>query len=1037
MLRRPTIEYTSAAGDNLNSGKTPDKPLASLQALLNRYQLGAGDIVYVDTGSYTLLQDVSFNANQSGTGNDPGQRITIQGATTAGDLTTLNRNNTGSDSAAINLAGGNYIAFRNLELTGGESGVREHGSSTSHDITFDSDTIDQNARDGAQFDYHSGYTSPYDILIENTKIFGQSSTALSFNTIEGVTLINNEIYNNGGGIWLNYTSQALVQGNVVHDNTQYGIYASDRYQSQPASLIADNRIFSNGLTYNYGPFGIQIEGDYITASDNTIVGQTGSGNVGLIVDDGATASGNVVSGNTTGVFAHDAGTTVTGNRIFENTTDGILLGRAGPVHVTANRIYSNGLGIGTTGFDSSSQALIDDNLIYLNSNGGIDLPGGIGSVIVGNTIDQPQDGAIRIEGGASKTTISDNILMGEQGSLLTITADSLSGLVTNYNLYYRGASGGATAATLGSAVYTTLADWRAADATRNANSKEGDPKFITPTGAGADNVLGGPDTALGGGADDNFTPGIGSPAIDAGDQSVLPATDVLGQPRHDDPATANTGSGQILSIGGYAPSDTGANAFSATGNAVLHGWSGAASYPLTFTLPFTFHYYDQTVTSVRLSSAGYIELDPNSSFAGAASPSVAALEAGSKIAPFWSNVDAVTGSDNIYADTSTAGQVKFTWIVRPTGAASTSQFSATLFADGSVQFDYGQNLTGLTPVIGLSGGSASTAVLAPNNGSTTLSNSHSIRFAPTGVVRQSYDDIGAVEFQGSSGDTVAPAIVSVSNLPSNGGKTAGVFTTVAIAFSEALDLTSATSPANFVLTRTDSGLTTAIVLTPAYDAAANTVVLTLAAPLADGSYQLEISPRGGLVDTAGKPLDAGSAYLRSFTVDRSANHAPQAGEIDVSATTAVSKPIMLTATDADGDPLTYTIISGPTHGTIGALDPTTHSFTYTSVDGFVGTDTIIYAVDDGHLGVTQASVVITVAAKVVLPVAITRHDRREAERGSRDPVRDAARQRQRSQWRDASFADGVESAARDGDVRSGYRVGRLHADRGVRRSRRL
>ena len=84
-----------------------------------------------------------------------------------------------------------------------------------------------------------------------------------------------------------------------------------------------------------------------------------------------------------------------------------------------------------------------------------------------------------------------------------------------YNLYYRGTNGVATLVSIGGTTYTTLAAWQAAQPTLNAGSLEGNPDFINP--AGADGILGGPDTALGGGLDDDFTPGKGSPAIDASD----------------------------------------------------------------------------------------------------------------------------------------------------------------------------------------------------------------------------------------------------------------------------------------------------------------------------------------------------------------------------------------------------------------------------------------------------------------------------------------------------------------------------------------
>ena len=42
--------FTTSTGNNANSGKSPDQPMASLAALLAAYDLDPGDVVHVDTG---------------------------------------------------------------------------------------------------------------------------------------------------------------------------------------------------------------------------------------------------------------------------------------------------------------------------------------------------------------------------------------------------------------------------------------------------------------------------------------------------------------------------------------------------------------------------------------------------------------------------------------------------------------------------------------------------------------------------------------------------------------------------------------------------------------------------------------------------------------------------------------------------------------------------------------------------------------------------------------------------------------------------
>ena len=68
--------YTTAPGNDANSGKSPNAPLASLQALLTAYTFQAGDIVYVDTGTYNLLNNLVLGPQDSG--------VTIEGPTGGG-----------------------------------------------------------------------------------------------------------------------------------------------------------------------------------------------------------------------------------------------------------------------------------------------------------------------------------------------------------------------------------------------------------------------------------------------------------------------------------------------------------------------------------------------------------------------------------------------------------------------------------------------------------------------------------------------------------------------------------------------------------------------------------------------------------------------------------------------------------------------------------------------------------------------------------------------------------------------------------------
>ena len=83
-----------------------------------------------------------------------------------------------------------------------------------------------------------------------------------------------------------------------------------------------------------------------------------------------------------------------------------------------------------------------------------------------------------------------------------------------------------------------------------------------------------------------------------------------------------------------------------------------------------------------------------------------------------------------------------------------------------------------------------------------------------------------------------------------------------------------------------------------------------------------------------------------------------------------STPITLVATDAENDPLTYTLISMPSNGTISNVD--LPRLTYQPNANFNGIDHLTYVASDGELSSDIATVGITIMAVNAPPVAIGR-----------------------------------------------------------------
>ena len=76
-------------------------------------------------------------------------------------------------------------------------------------------------------------------------------------------------------------------------------------------------------------------------------------------------------------------------------------------------------------------------------------------------------------------------------------------------------------------------------------------------------------------------------------------------------------------------------------------------------------------------------------------------------------------------------------------------------------------------------------------------------------------------------------------------------------------------------------------------------------------------------------------------------HAPLAKDQLVSATPDQPVTITLTATDEDGDALSFVILGPPAHGTLGAVDAKTGTVTYTPSQGWKGTDSLTFKAVDG------------------------------------------------------------------------------------------
>ncbi len=112
-------------------------------------------------------------------------------------------------------------------------------------------------------------------------------------------------------------------------------------------------------------------------------------------------------------------------------------------------------------------------------------------------------------------------------------------------------------------------------------------------------------------------------------------------------------------------------------------------------------------------------------------------------------------------------------------------------------------------------------------------------------------------------------------------------------------------------------------------------------------------------------LDGNPATV-NITVN-AVNDAPVANAQNVSTDEDTAQSITLTANDVDSDPLTYSVVAAPTHGTLSGTAP---NLTYTPSTNYNGADSFTFKANDGTVDSNIATINITVNAVNDAPVAV-------------------------------------------------------------------
>jgi hypothetical protein len=111
----------------------------------------------------------------------------------------------------------------------------------------------------------------------------------------------------------------------------------------------------------------------------------------------------------------------------------------------------------------------------------------------------------------------------------------------------------------------------------------------------------------------------------------------------------------------------------------------------------------------------------------------------------------------------------------------------------------------------------------------------------------------------------------------------------------------------------------------------------------------------------GSPFDLAYGSRSSIT-----NSAPQANGQNVFTNEDAPVNITLTGSDPDGNPLTYQVVTGPTHGILSGNAP---NLTYTPTSNYNGLDSFTFKTNDGQVDSAPSAVVITISPVNDAPVA--------------------------------------------------------------------
>ena len=217
-------EWCTAPGDDANDGAIPSRPKASVQSVLETYDLEPGDVVCIDTGAYTLTSDIEVTAQDGGSNSAP---VTFQGSPYG---VTIDRSDPSASARAWLLDHCEYVKITTAtsekypaaeqkwtRIIGGYYGVRVYYSDH---CTLSRLEVCSNENDGV-YAHESDYVTVRNCLIHSNGDAGLCLSSCDYDTLENLTVVANA----GAQIYLDWSIDSITLRNNIIWASGSGDYA--------------------------------------------------------------------------------------------------------------------------------------------------------------------------------------------------------------------------------------------------------------------------------------------------------------------------------------------------------------------------------------------------------------------------------------------------------------------------------------------------------------------------------------------------------------------------------------------------------------------------------------------------------------------------------------------------------------------------------------------------------------------------------------------------------------------------------------------